>query len=393
MLLSEFNSSRHAKVIEIHEDDGMSVGEAKKSDYNFDVEDLKRLERITDLETLKTQALALISKPSAKPMKPEKVQWFKNALERMNSPLKVIKLMYDLMLSGEGNSVIGSRNSMNPNNYRQRFGEQDVSEDFGDSPVAGAITHRILSQRLDLLKQYGPELVGAAVDNVADYVGDVEEIGSSDVSAWVAQVERMLKENPPEAFAESSDNIKNKMSKLEALALAANRAGDDAKCKMYQQKIQSLKQKLSKNMSVAEDEPGGEAGDMRAAWMIKAAKRAFPLAKSDAEAIAMWLADKAGKDISRLDQENDQEQKDIDRLDRENDREDQEIDNLERANDRAQNLINHLNSISDKLNRKVDDLEKSTTWKENKDYYFSTKEGRDEVSKYLAEMKNDGYDI
>jgi hypothetical protein len=39
------------------------------------------------------------------------------------------------------------------------------------------------------------------------------------------------------------------MSKLEALALAANRAGDDAKCKMYQQKIQSLKQKLSQSMA------------------------------------------------------------------------------------------------------------------------------------------------
>ena len=79
---------------------------------------------------------------------------------------------------------------------------QSMTEELGDSPVAGAITRRILMQRLDLLKQYGPELVGAAVDNVADYVGDVDEIGSSDVSGWVAQVERMLKENPPEAFSE-----------------------------------------------------------------------------------------------------------------------------------------------------------------------------------------------
>jgi hypothetical protein len=31
--------------------------------------------------------------------------------------------MYDLMLSGEGQSVIGTRSSMNPNVYRQRFGE------------------------------------------------------------------------------------------------------------------------------------------------------------------------------------------------------------------------------------------------------------------------------
>ena len=58
-------------------------------------------------------------------------------------------------------------------------------------------------QRSDLLSTYGPELVTAAIDNVADYVGDVEEIGSSDVSGWVMQVERMLKENPPEAFNEA----------------------------------------------------------------------------------------------------------------------------------------------------------------------------------------------
>jgi len=85
---------------------------------------------------------------------------------------------------------------------RTRSDQFEGYQSSSDSPVAGAITRRILLQRLDLLKQYGPELVGTAVDNVADYVGDVDEIGSSDVSSWVAQVERMLKENPPEAFSE-----------------------------------------------------------------------------------------------------------------------------------------------------------------------------------------------
>jgi len=185
------------------DEQGMSEG---KADYNFDIEDLKRLEHIRDLPTLKTQALALISKPSTKPMRPEKVEWFKNALERMNSPLKVIKLMYDLLLSGEGHAVLGSKSSMNPNSYRQRFGEQDVTEGTDSSPVAGAIVNRIMRQRPDLLTQYGPKLISAAVDEVADYVGDVDEIGSSDVSGWVNQVERMLKENPPEAFGESQGN-------------------------------------------------------------------------------------------------------------------------------------------------------------------------------------------
>jgi hypothetical protein len=71
--------------------------------------------------------------------------------------------------------------------------QQGVAEGSDDnSPVSGAITRRILMQRSDLLSKYGPEKVGQAVDEVADFVGDVEEIGSSDVSGWVRHVEQML---------------------------------------------------------------------------------------------------------------------------------------------------------------------------------------------------------
>jgi hypothetical protein len=79
--------------------------------------------------------------------------------------------------------------------------QQTVTENE-DSPVLGAIIHRIMVGRTDLLAKYGPKLILSAAENVADYVGEVEEIGSSDVSGWVKQVERMLEENPPEAFGE-----------------------------------------------------------------------------------------------------------------------------------------------------------------------------------------------
>ena len=69
---------------------------------------------------------------------------------------------------------------------------EGVNEDSEDNPVAGAITRRIMLQRLDLLSKYGPVKVMAAIDEVADFVGDVEEIGSSDVSGWVKHVEQML---------------------------------------------------------------------------------------------------------------------------------------------------------------------------------------------------------
>jgi hypothetical protein len=69
---------------------------------------------------------------------------------------------------------------------------QEHSLTESDSPVAGAITRRIMMQRSDLLQKYGPQKVMAAIDDVSDFVGDTEEIGSSDVSGWVRQVEQTL---------------------------------------------------------------------------------------------------------------------------------------------------------------------------------------------------------
>ena len=84
--------------------------------------------------------------------------------------------------------------------------DDDMYEGEEHSPAASAITRRILTQRADLLSKYGPVLVTQAIDEVADFVGDVEEIGSSDVSGWVRQVEQMLANNPPEAFGEGELN-------------------------------------------------------------------------------------------------------------------------------------------------------------------------------------------
>ena len=75
---------------------------------------------------------------------------------------------------------------------KSRDNSQGVAEGESDSPVASAITRRILLQRSDLLQKYGPEKVTAAIDDVADFVGDTEEIGSSDVSGWIKQVEQSL---------------------------------------------------------------------------------------------------------------------------------------------------------------------------------------------------------
>jgi hypothetical protein len=108
--------------------------EKKKKDFisesstNFDASDLKGLENIDDLHELKKQAFALITKPSKRPTKPEKVQYAKNQLANMKTPAQVIAYMWQQLLGGEGMRVIGSRNSTQPSNYASRF--DNVDEGF-----------------------------------------------------------------------------------------------------------------------------------------------------------------------------------------------------------------------------------------------------------------------
>jgi hypothetical protein len=107
-------------------EEGVLEGPNDGKEDNFTIDDIKRLEKIRDLETLKAQAKELIKGKPVRRMKPEKISWFYNHIDTLKNPLAVIKMMYDLMLAGEGNKVIGSRNSMSSNSYRTRFGEQGV---------------------------------------------------------------------------------------------------------------------------------------------------------------------------------------------------------------------------------------------------------------------------
>lgn len=75
--------------------------------------------------------------------------------------------------------------------------EDDDEESDSTDAIANAIVRRILNgcgqgdeRCTALLRKLGPEgIVNAAVD-IAEFAGPVDEIGSSDVSGWVAQMER-----------------------------------------------------------------------------------------------------------------------------------------------------------------------------------------------------------
>lgn len=93
------------------------IAEAKAD--NFTIDDIKRLETMTgNIEQLKQSAKQLVSTPSANPIKPEKQIWLKNAIDNKTDPHSIIKLMYDLLLSGEGMQVLGATH-----NYRRKFGD------------------------------------------------------------------------------------------------------------------------------------------------------------------------------------------------------------------------------------------------------------------------------
>ena len=109
-----------------------SVNETDNEHDNFTPADLKSLERIRDLSTLKARAKELIKGKPVKRMKPEKIAFFYNRVDQLNSPLAIIKMMYDMLLAGEGHKVIGSKSSMDPNSYRARFGEGVDNAEYND---------------------------------------------------------------------------------------------------------------------------------------------------------------------------------------------------------------------------------------------------------------------
>jgi hypothetical protein len=72
------------------------------------------------------------------------------------------------------------------------FDEEELSEEQNTSGVEQAILNRIMVAHTDLLMKFGPEKVMQAAEEVAYNVGDVDEIGTSDVSAYVNQVKQIL---------------------------------------------------------------------------------------------------------------------------------------------------------------------------------------------------------
>ena len=86
--------------------------------------------------------------------------------------------------------VIGEPEKDHPTKGYFVGGESEYDDDNRDisEAVKNAIVRRIAMQHLDLLTKYGPEAVMDEVEEVASDMGDLDEIGSSDVSVLVKNV-------------------------------------------------------------------------------------------------------------------------------------------------------------------------------------------------------------
>ena len=58
--------------------------------------------------------------------------------------------------------------------------------------VSNSISRRIATQHAHLIRTYGLEAVMREIDDEAAFVGEVEEIGSSDISCWVNAIRQRL---------------------------------------------------------------------------------------------------------------------------------------------------------------------------------------------------------
>ena len=79
----------------------------------------------------------------------------------------------------------------------EKYLEITQLNESSEEAVKNAVTRRIANQHVDLLAKYGIEEVTNAIEDVASGVGDLEEIGSSDVSYWVSCVIKMLEKRGP----------------------------------------------------------------------------------------------------------------------------------------------------------------------------------------------------
>ncbi len=107
---------------------------------------------------------------------------------------------------------------------------------------------------------------------IKEYIEKIKPMLEHATPEQKVRIYKQLSEAKKQLEDSPSTSNRKKIAKYEELALAANRAGDDEKCKLYQRKIQTLKQKMSQG--VAEGAGFDKWADDRAASQLHKLKPA-----------------------------------------------------------------------------------------------------------------------
>lgn len=127
-----------------------------------------------------------------------------------------------------------------------------INEESSADAVYGAVVNRIMRQHLDVLQKFGPQAVMTAVDDLAQGIGELDEIGSSDVSIWTKQVIQDLESGMYSHLHEAEYQGRK-------VPLGKPMQGDVAKSKVYVRKPNGKVVKVNfgdKNMRIKKNIPG-----------------------------------------------------------------------------------------------------------------------------------------
>jgi hypothetical protein len=146
------------------------------------------------------------------------------------------------------------------------------------NPVESAILGRIMNTQTGLLAKYGPQAVMDAVRDEAEWVGDVDEIGSSDVSGWVNNVVRNLEAGQPNQPKLEENDVPARVHKLNLDMLdlldQAKTASPEAKAELKQQFQAAKKERNELLGGTLADSPKGVLDELSPGTLGSYVKRA-----------------------------------------------------------------------------------------------------------------------
>jgi len=206
---------------EVHKLMATKITESLMEADNFTADDINKLAVVKDLGIAKERALAMITaNKGGRPMKIEKQRWFRGKVESANSINQLVKMLYDMLLAGEGLSVSGSKYTTGKNSYQRTFEggwEDTLTQQTKLTPAVVKavlqITEKFTADFNKYLKKnkVGQVKMGAALGSTAYHeVDDPDtEYGDIDLQMIAPEVEGMSGFQLQKYYNEHIDNFLN----------------------------------------------------------------------------------------------------------------------------------------------------------------------------------------